>query len=160
MDRNYSGPCPECCEPCAPFRNRATITLVLSGISFCVCTPYFGDWSTYSGTINGTFTLTATGPYSWALTVPSGMTYFDYTDAACTIPATGPFEPTGPLDVQMEVSCSGGTFTVSIIASDQAPQTDVQPAFLGTGAVGSAILNTLSCSTAAVSATGGSATVS
>lgn len=82
----WQGPCAECCGiPCSSL-TASTIFLTLSGMTICTpCIPSFGDGNfyTFSGIINGTYTLTGS-PGSWTLTVTGVLTALQYSDGHCT----------------------------------------------------------------------------
>lgn len=111
MDRNYPGPCPECCDICfALLGDRPTLTLVLSGITFCGCLSsglHFSELAT--GTINGSFILTKVpGLSEWTLDLPGHIIFTEYGISSCGGTPTS----TTPLDYQLTIMCNSGILRI------------------------------------------------
>jgi hypothetical protein len=162
----YAGNCADCCDECRPLKDVDTVSLVISGISFCGCwnfTPYnpLSTIKSFSQTVSVTGgTLTGVlGSGNFTLTVPNAVEHRRYTDLDCVTPY--PIENPSYHDLVYQVICAGGT--VSIYA--QAPSFGLSY-FVGSGTLeaarttGLSNSNSTSCSSISVRSSGGTATIS
>jgi len=161
------GQCADCCDECRPLKDVDTVSLVISGISFCGCwnfTPFnpLSTIQSFSQTVSVTGgTLTGVlGSGMFTLTVPNAVEHRRYTDLDCVTPY--PIENPSYHDLVYQVICAAGT--VSIYA--HAPAFGLNY-FVGSGALeaartaGLSNSNSTSCSSSiSVRSSGGTATIS
>lgn len=124
VDRNYPGPCPNCCAPfnCSAGADATNLNLTINW-DFCACDPTAfygaGTFIFFTGTSGGSFNLRGPAGGPWVITIPGALTATqwiiapdpDTGDLVCTL---GPDSPT-TVDLVLQISCS--VFGFTIIAS-------------------------------------------
>lgn len=152
--------CSDC--PCDHCSAAATLTIVLSGIASCGCVDQGGLQSAKIDalTINGSHTVTMTAPGVWQVVGVGTETEHHYTAPS------DPHTPCAPADEDgtwtqaftIDVTCTGGIYSVSI--SWPVAHIFSTTAFTGSGTLGAAISNTISCEGISTGIGGGTATIS
>lgn len=116
-DTHVVGNCAKCCSKCLPLREVESISLAISGISFCECwnfTPFdppaiINSFSQTVSISGGTLTgVLESG--SFTLTVPNAVTHRRYTDLDCG--TLYPIENPSTHSLEYGVSCVDGEVTI------------------------------------------------
>lgn len=113
MSRPTYLPCSTCCDVCVYFNSLPTITVVFSGITFCICPSTSGTYFLQTGTINTSFVLSP-GLGGMTYTQANFFTVQEVVDVAGVCTNFG--APTH-YDLNISAACTDGRIELDVVSS-------------------------------------------